>query len=104
MINVQTVIYYYHLVYVLRNINIRIVFINKFSFSKLQIRISMWITVFFVEYKRFKHYFNSFLFICFTCFILYNKFKYRNLIELKSIKKYVRDCKKSINYNLNKIS
>ena len=74
---------------------------EKFDF--VYKRISSIILLFIVECKRFKYYFNSFLFICFTCFILYNKFKYRNLIELRAFKKYARDCKKSINYNLNKI-
>ena len=73
------------------------------NFDFVYKRISSIILLFIVECKRFKYYFNSFLFICFTCFVLYNKFKYRNLIELRAFKKYARDCKKSINYNLNKI-
>ena len=66
-------------------------------------RISSKVLLFIFEYKRFKYYSNLLLFICFTCFLIYNIFKYRNLIEIKSFKKYIRDCKKSVNYNLKKI-
>ena len=56
-----------------------------------------------LENKGLKYYLYSFLCLSFTIFIIYNKYKYRNLIDLIPFKKYVRDCKRSVFYNLTKV-
>ena len=56
-----------------------------------------------LEGKRFKYYLYLFSFLSFIIFIIYNKYKYKNLIQLKPFKKYVRDCEKSIFYNITKV-
>ena len=56
-----------------------------------------------LEVKNFKFYLDLILLFCFSIFIIYSKYKYRNLIELKPFYKYVRDCKKSIFYNITKV-
>ena len=53
-----------------------------------------------IYYKKFL---NGILLISFIIFIAINKLYYTNIYDLKSFKKYIRDCKKNIFYERNKI-
>ena len=53
-----------------------------------------------IYYKKFL---NGILLISFIILIAINKLYYTNIYDLKSFKKYIRDCKKNIFYERNKI-
>ena len=56
-----------------------------------------------LDIRYIKKFFNGILLISFIMFIALNKLYYTNIFDLKYFKRYVRDCKKYIRYERNKL-
>ena len=58
---------------------------------------------YYYDINSIKNYIYILIYLSIILFIIIDRIYYRNIINIKAFKKYIRDCKKSINYNRIKI-
>ena len=59
--------------------------------------------LYYYDINNIKNYIYTIIYILIIIIFIFDRLYYRNMINIKSFKKYIRDCKKSINYNRTKI-